>query len=920
MKKLIASLLLFLPLLSKAEESFSFGGKWKGLNNGDASILIEDNEAQDLQDVDISETGSAIKKRSGYTRFKTVGVSTIGVRGGYYFRDASGSDLTVHANNQSVFKSASGAAYSAFITTDTAGSYYDFTDSNGYLYRATSNRDGIARYDGTTTSYLSEAPLGNQVEALPDRLVVSGTAANPNRIGFSASADFTDFTTGTDESSAFTEDFGLPGQAITAMKYACGELLVWTNSSMFAWSGSNQYDATIRDITSTVGTTQPNSVIEDLGIIYWQGQDRHIYAYDCNTIQKVSQKISGSVSSFAGGEALTYSETTESDFEAGTLSQVTTDITSGDVMLSTWTDTDTSTADFAAGTFSNTFTASGRVYLSTSDTNVDNNGFETGTSTTACTTSNWTGGKVGYSSGACLTYCQDGLFSLNSTPRTGSHYIAIANCAGCTDSNTMRFELVDLSSTVLTSNTHTAGWQCGSGVGTSWTQATLNTSSYVGKWVKIRIRQVFDSGTQTYSDAFLCSGGTITYYYGNAFTSSGGVDTRYLVVDDITLGRSDIYSGTFTSAAFDTAFESSATWLTSGANWTTNSHAISLQTQSSSDASTWATAVAWSTGSAPSSAADRYIRYVATISTGGTTNGTALPYIDDVTFVARATTGTFTSQAINIGANITSWGNFSADQTLDSGTIGYSIRTATTEGGLTAASWVTLTRDSQITASTNAWAQVGSTFTITGAQNPTMSNFTLSWNEGAITRTYSSVDEQHRLMWSLSDDGSATNTSTYIYDPRFDSWLKYSVPFDAPARVGSKIRFGDPSSGTVYTWPVGTSDNGSAITAYFKSKDFILGDPFVEKDILAYNFIAKTQTGSNIDFTYSVDASTSSTTVNYSLTDTLLGNYRRINDQFPAGTFGSFINLKFGNDDADAPFEFYIAGVRHTPRAWRVMQ
>jgi len=118
---------------------------------------------------------------------------------------------------------------------------------------------------------------------------------------------------------------------------------------------------------------------------------------------------------------------------------------------------------------------------------------------------------------------------------------------------------------------------------------------------------------------------------------------------------------------------------------------------------------------------------------------------------------------------------------------------------------------------------------------------------------------------------------------------------------------------------VDTNDDGSAITAYWKSKDFVGSDPFVESLFDSYGFISKTQTGSNIDFTYTVDT-TDSTSINYSLTDPNSYSLRRINDKLPAGTFGSFINFKFGNDDADAPFEIYGFVYEYNNKPWRVLQ
>lgn len=901
MKKIIPFLLLFLPSLSWAAPQAI--PAFRGLHDSESPMLIKDEEAQAIQDVDITESGNGIKKREGYALFKTIGVSTVSVRGGYYFRTTGGNDLIIHANNASVFKSAAGGNYASFITTDTAFSYYDFADSQGFLYRATNNRDQFARYDGTTLTYFPSNPQGDQVEALADRLVLSGTTANPNRVHFSEAADFTNFTVGSEETDPFTEDIALPGQKVNAIKVACGSnVLAWTRDTTSMVTAQNQYDSgpTI-SISNTIGTLQPSSVIQDYGITFWQGQDKHFYAYDCNTVTQLSQSLD--VSNFAGGETKQWEQTSEEDWEDGTLTELSADISVGDVVLSTWTDTDTTTADFTAGAVSNTSIISNRVYLSTNNTDLLNPDFET---TSGSFVSNWTaeggvqrttnyfGGLyvIGPKSGVLQMYLQRLGDSTKWWPTTGV-YIEIR------DSSNVLIESQNL----------------GLAIENLWIQKTITLSNYAGRFIRIAIGD--NAGQMLLSDVFLCSGNNLTLWVNAALNS--GLSAYTNLVDLVSGGRSTTYSGTFTSAAFDTAL-SSPVWIASGANWTTNSNVISMQTQSSADSSSWETAVTWSTGSAPTSSWQRYIRYVMTVSTGGTTNGTALPFLDDATFSARQATGTFVSPTRNIGGNATAFRNFTATDDTDSGTIAYFLRTATTEGGLSAASYVALTKDSQITASINPWIQFKATFTITAAtQDPTLSNAIIAWDEGTLVRTFGIVDSDHRLMWSVAEGTNTVPNATYIYDPRFASWLRYAVPFDAPAKVGDSIYFGNPSSGNVYNWPSGDTDNGAAITAYWKSKDFISGDPFVEKDFMAYSLIANEDIGSNLDVTYTINLS-SSITNNHSLTDPAGTDLRRINAKLPSGKFGTFISFQFGNDDANAPFELYGFKYDYNLRPWRVMQ
>ncbi len=420
--------------------------------------------------------------------------------------------------------------------------------------------------------------------------------------------------------------------------------------------------------------------------------------------------------------------------------------------------------------------------------------------------------------------------------------------------------------------------------------------------------------TQITSDTFLCSGGSISWFdKRNTFPET----TSYF--DDITGGRSTTYSGTFTSSAFDTGF---STTVFSGGSViaSSNSHSITYQTQNSTDNVTWQTAQTWTPTVVPTTNNYRYLRYVVTMSTGGTTNGTALPHVDSVSFQAKAATGTIISQDENIGANATSFGSFSVNDTLNSGTITYDVRTATSEAMLGAASWTTVTDQNLITATINPWLNVRASFTTTlYTSTPTLSDFTVNWNEGAIVRNHGITDKYHRLLWTVGEGANMTPSATYIYDPRFDTWLKYSVPLDAPAKYGDSIYFGSTTSGTVFNYPSGDTDAGGAITAFWKSKDFVSPDPFVEKDFAHYSIVMKSQTGSNLDVTYTINSASSGTSANYSLTESAGNLIKRINTNIANGTYGTFINFKFGNDDADAPFEIYAFGYLATPRPWRVL-
>jgi hypothetical protein len=212
-----------------------------------------------------------------------------------------------------------------------------------------------------------------------------------------------------------------------------------------------------------------------------------------------------------------------------------------------------------------------------------------------------------------------------------------------------------------------------------------------------------------------------------------------------------------------------------------------------------------------------------------------------------------------------------------------------------------------------------SNFSRTGtSESVVVSELMLDYYPSALSNVFGIIDKDQRLYWSVAENNSSSNNATYIYDQRFGAWLKYDVPLNAGVKVQESIYFGGPSTGVVYAFPSGTSDAGTAITAYWKSKDFIGNDPFVEKNWLNYSVIGKTYTGSNLDIAYSANTLTA-TTNNFSLSDSNNISLKRVNGNFPAGTMGTFFNMQFGNDDADAPFEIYTFRLEYAPRPWRVL-
>lgn len=797
----------------------------RGLNNSDASALIGDGEAQDLSNVDITDNQSGIKKRDGYAQFRTIGTSTWGVRGAYYFRDVSGNDNLVHANNRSVFKSVNAAAYSAFITTDTAGSYYDFSDSQGYIYRFTNNRDEFVRWDGTTRTYFPSNPKGTQGEFTPSRLCVSGVSGTPNTIYFSQSGVHTNFTTGIEEADPFTFNFGLGGQSINALKYALGGLFVWTRNTMSVLSFSNQYDISPREISTTLGTIQPYSILYDNNTVYWQAPDGHFYSYDGNVIDRISQRISGSVANFPSSSQKAYSVNTAALWGAGTLS----------VGLSSTSTPGSISFDSSSKTIVDTF--------------------------------------------------QDGTFSSNPTWTD----IGMSVSAFGIESIGGDYNVYLASST---------GWTGGSNAAD--VLYTANTNGKVGAW-EFNVK----------------SNGTLgTYNVSFQLCDSPPTDTA------AEAGCYKFYISNTAYRIFAGGSQLATTAVTQNINTTERTFIV--------ERSSTGVMGFYDNGILKLSATDTSITGLSYIGLGGSfvpADGTVTKiYYDDVMFDPFTSTYTYQTVRFTQGT-ATSWSAVGISQVLSSSTLTYAFYTDS-DTSTDINNSATFTASQTVTNGTIPSIAVGSTATFAVFFNkssiqqvPTVSEFSWSWFEGAEpANTIGSIDKDHRLFWSLTEGTSTVNNATYIYDTRFDSWLKYSVPMDGATRVGNALYFGGVSTGVVYQYPSGNTDDGTAITAYWKSKDFIGSDPFTEKFYNSFSLLAKTQTGSSLTVDAFVNGlATSTQTFTVSLTNSSSYPYIRFNERFRNGVSGSFINFKFGNAAGDSPFEFYSGRIDYTQKAWKVL-
>jgi hypothetical protein len=902
LKKALALILLAIPAYGGDILVSQFGG----LNTQDNPAVIDPSASQDLINVNITPGGKAVFKRDGYGLFQTlpINTSTTSVHGGYHFQDINGNDIQLWGNDSELAASVGDAAFIK-IATGTVGATWQCTDSQGSAYCFTSSRDTVVKTDGSVsgTSYTT-IPKGTMGAFTPTRLLVSGVLGSENTIYYSAENTFTNFTTGINATDPSSEIIASPGSRITHIAYYLGKWFWWKDQSFGYITGTGQYDITVTIASNIVGTLDNSSTFWN-GNIYFRGQDNHIYAYDGSNLVRLTRSITPTVLAANRRKANSWVQSSQADFAAGASSQpfaISTSISPGDVTVSSFSGTDSANADFNAGTLSNVTVASNKVSLTLNNSgNMTNNGFETAGGV-ATTPAGWTvegtwQRNTNLSRGGS---CGGGTF----TPQAGSWLLA-GTLSG-SGSQQLCFQILRSGSVVGETCETVSSAHC------SWTSDSVSASSYVGRRVSFRVKKSDSTlGAQyaTNADSFIL-GGAISYFYSNDLSGN-------LVVDTITGGTSTITSGQFTSRSFDTGLtvgvlSPSITTLSDSSR-----PAINIQTSTSSFGA-WNTVYFDSSPVIPINV-NRYVRYIASLSPGTTDD--YLSTLGPATLYVQANKGTYLS-AVNNAPNLTTWGLFTATDNNASaaGSIVYACRSATNSFTVqsTTPSWVTQANNSAVSCSTGTYFQLAATFTVTSGlvSPPLLNDFTFNWYEGSATdKAYITYFNDAIWVSVSSGTSSSTNNRIFYYDLLNQAWLIYDIASNGFLVENNILYIGDPSAGKVYRFGNVSTDNGSAINSYWKSKDFTGDNPFITNEFVQSDF-AFSVAATTVTYTYTTDTKTA-TSVSIPLTDSNGASLIRRGFLLPPGKIGGFYNFKVGDSTTNPKWTFLGHKVHFNPLNWR---
>lgn len=897
--------------------------RFGGLEDSNLPAVISPYRAQDALNVESSLDGRSLRKRKGYSLEATLTVSTDEVTGLTSFVDSSGNNVRVACNNVYCAKSVNGGAFSNFLTTATSSNTrWSFVNINGKLYGANSSRDIVFQYDGTTLSYPPEIPRGSILELTRDRLVVADTSANPNRVTYSKSGDYTEFTTGTGSADPWTDDFGTPGDKVTGLKYSQGKMYVFKQQSITACILGDQYTTDCFPISNSIGTIDPASIVEAPDGIYFRSQDRTYWKIDRgDSLGSISLQISSTTKSQTSGSQQNNTQTTQADWEAGSQnpsSSFNTTTRSGSIFNSSITLVDTSGSDFGSFTSSSSISTGivpGSVVLSYSTFNFRNGDLSSGDFTNWTQSGSWT--KVD-GSGNSFNLCG---ISISSFARSGCS-------TNASKTSTIRVESSE--GTLLDSCSVT--WSCtGSDCVRSSDTCDQSVSITNGWKVSIDIsthsastvRVVITDGDNNASITSISSHTAKTVSVGMLGQVGVGCPVSNTAIMYATCGTENyLASGNLTSRTFDTTYSTPTGGTFSVDMSSASDYDLTFQIQESTDSDDTFGSLSSITPGDRITLTKRYWRYKASFSQ---TTSTRTAILNSVDLIA-STTGQFRTQCIQPGSDISSWGILScAESNIGNGSNTFYSTSAATCATLPAtdpSNWTATTNNATLTITTAAAMYVGWKSLLGSATDQAQVDAcTVYWNVGSVAQpvfgTYDTIN--NAIYWTTGVNNSATSNRVLKYDLNLGEWFPWGLSFGPLLMYQNSLYAGDSTAGKIHKYGGSgvDSDAGSSINAYWKSRDFPGVDPFRETSWQRIHLLAKNQITGNLtlDFATSLNQ-TGSYTVSLA-TSSAIG-YSRTTYAIPLKSPSNFLNVKFGNNSS-TPFEILGFKLDYFTNPWSPM-
>lgn len=470
--------------------------------------------------------------------------------------------------------------------------------------------------------------------------------------------------------------------------------------------------------------------------------------------------------------------------------------------------------------------------------------------------------------------------------------------------------------------------------GTKLQTILTDYSSRAGSWVRdecfalnstaqstspLKVQIYFDGQSQVANTPVWGTGSYICWdiYWNQSWNGSGPCSDNYsrAFIDNIRIS-SYPPTGQVISAAIDTTFSSPtlSAFLPqfSSAAFGTG---LTFQEQDSADGASWSTAQSLSVGATPA-AKRRHWRWIGnfTTTTGTTTAvmfSSAMAQFDSTTTAAMVqelavATGTWDSPWHYVGDGITSWKQLNVTETND-GTIRYFMRSTDTvvAQGNTTQPWTEVTNNINISIATGTYVQLrvdsSSVTYATHAVTNLISRAAINWQEGEQVPMASGYLDRRYYLCAEFSTSAVTNDGCLVLQKN-GKWMKWTGPaIGGMGLFDNNLVMADASTMS-YVWkvmqPGVLSDDGSPIDAYWTTKDFTAGLGFNNKVLREVWLDAAPHATSSMTVSHAVNQSSTFTDHVISLSES---NEQVNKVVMPTGDFpiGKTVKLKFSNDSTD---------------------
>jgi len=819
----------------------------EGLHTRFSPNVIPETALTEALNIVIDEdVDGVVVRRNGRSRCNATAIEDAQtIRGQWRLNASDGTNYHVSFSSASFWEHSGDCVWTQIDGLNGYATDLDFDCAQGLGRLWCTNTDVVISWDGTTTALITTAPDGSLIDVFRNRLLISNVSGSQSQIHLSGDLDGEDWTLPTIELSTSPADIPIggvnDGDNVTCLMGTYGDkYLIGKENALFSLYGFSNDDFTLREISREVGCLEDRSVQEKNNRLYWLSK-RGVERLSGNIIERVSDPVRDLVDIIiaTAGNPREIIDTTQADFEAGEANPnaagpgapMSTTISPGNVVPTTFTVTDDTLSDFNTGTIT-TFLevkSAGTVEFSTLSLSIEANGdFDDDLD-------GWT----------CVLFGAPTCSAVTAASGMGPTQMARMDLGSpaIQGNKSKTVSLIDSDDSVL----YTQALSLSISVTTVTITAVIDFIVPSSGVLRIQFLNTSEGISTTLTSSTFAVFDSVSFIY----QSSDDPNPLRLDVDLIQseAGRHFDVSqssqiGTFTSAIFDTGFSTPTGGVFSATFTSVAGEAevfFDIRSSTSANDDLWTDFRATS-DTLTIGATQQYWQYRARFHTIITTK-TAV--IDTVNLVA-STTGQFISQGLEPGV-FASWGRFSCNLDDAGNTFLLYVSTGDSEQTVTrtTATWNLQTNNAVIAIDTAPFIayRVDYDFAVFVASRPMIfRDCTVRFSSSTERPPVASAvyKDRYYLSYTSSTLADAFNDHQLVLD-RNDKWTLFDntncyslVLYERNLYCGSS-----ENDGFVYQQDVGDDDDGSIYVSRIRTKAFDMGYPQYRKHFEAAYFDLK---------------------------------------------------------------------------------